>query len=128
MSSLDIFKNRSSLIFSGRFNAILLQAKKVQEELKAPLSFSLKNFVMSCFQLKTSIFLLLIGEGEAGSIAFLWLNKEITIYGESNEWEFSAQFSPLPKYPKPYTHYIQLVTLGGLILFACKVQNRTELF
>lgn len=38
MPSLGMFKNRLSLIFLGRFNAVLLKAKEIQDELKAPLS------------------------------------------------------------------------------------------
>lgn len=35
---LGMFKNRLSLISLGRFNAVLLKAKEIQDELKAPLS------------------------------------------------------------------------------------------
>lgn len=38
MPSLGMFKNRLSLIFLGKFNTVLLKAKKLQDELKAPLS------------------------------------------------------------------------------------------
>lgn len=49
---------------------------------------------MSCFQLEITIFLLLIGEREAASIAFLWLSREIIAYRDSNEREHLSQFSP----------------------------------
>lgn len=38
MSSLGMFKNRLSLIFSGRFNTVLLKATELQDEPKTPLS------------------------------------------------------------------------------------------
>lgn len=77
-----------------------------------------------CFQLEIPIFLLLIGEGEAASIAFLWLSREI-IPKETLMKGNTYPSSPLPllnptKYSKPYTH-IHLVTLESLIMFACEV-------
>lgn len=49
---------------------------------------------MACFQLKIPIFLLLIGDGEAASIAFLWLSREITTYRDANERVHLSQFPP----------------------------------
>lgn len=51
---------------------------------------------MACFQLKIPIFLLLIGEGGAASIAFLCLSREITTYRNANEREHLSQSPPSP--------------------------------
>lgn len=77
-----------SLIFLGKLNAILLKAKKIQDELKAPFELIIKEFCDALLSIKDIRLSPFNRRGVAASIAFLWLSKEIITYRDANERKY----------------------------------------